>query len=332
MTLCLIGCGANLGDRAATLRAVVEDLRQSPGIDVVKVSRWHETAPVGGPAGQPRYLNGAVLLESSLSPRELLAVLQACEARFGRVRQAHWGARTIDLDLLLHGDQVCNQAELTLPHPRMAFRRFVLQPAAEVAPDLRHPTIGWTLNELLTHLDRAIPYLAITITAQDRTAAATLAAELAAAVAGRYLAGGRGAPDGPETPAGPLASGPLEWLDRWRRLLDRDAWSPSDALSPNDAWTIGDFWFDEVWVEARTVLPAARFAEFHRRWEEAEAAVVRPKLTVLLEDSGRTDAVRQAALVERFERPGHGPTIRIPHEERATAREELLAAIDAMRS
>jgi hypothetical protein len=207
----------------------------------------------------------------------------------------------------------------------MAFRRFVLSSAAEIAPDMRHPTISWTVRELLDHLDRAMPYVAIASLASDRAPAATLAANVAHAVAGRYLAGGRRGLAESSGPTGPAASVPLEWLAAWQQLLDRATW-PGD-----DVWTIGDFWFDELLVEARTELPPERCRDFERRWEQAAAAMVRPKLTVLLAEPTMTRTIRGAALVERFERPGIGPTLRLAGVDLSGATVELLAAIEAMR-
>ena len=131
-----------------------------PQIAVAAVSCWRETAPVGGPPGQPPFLNGALLAETSLAPHDLLAALQQIENDLGRRRAERWGPRTIDLDLLLYDELVLDTPSLTLPHPRMAWRRFVLEPAAEVAGAMLHPTIGWTIARLLEHLNTARPYVA----------------------------------------------------------------------------------------------------------------------------------------------------------------------------
>src|SRR5262245_8677284 len=126
MPTALIALGSNLGDRAATLARAVELLRVAAEVRVAAVSRWHETEPVGGPAGQGPYLNGALRLETSLAPEDLLTVLQRIETELGRTRTERWGPRTLDLDLLLYDDVTCNTPRLTLPHPRLAERRFVL--------------------------------------------------------------------------------------------------------------------------------------------------------------------------------------------------------------
>src|SRR5947208_955819 len=106
MPQALIGLGSNLGDRAATLSAVLDALTLVSGIEVLSRSRWFETPPVGGPAGQPAYLNGAVVVETSLAPEALFYQLQRLEAAHGRQRTERWAARTLDLDLLLYDDLV----------------------------------------------------------------------------------------------------------------------------------------------------------------------------------------------------------------------------------
>jgi 2-amino-4-hydroxy-6-hydroxymethyldihydropteridine diphosphokinase len=137
-----VGLGANLGDRERTIRGAVERLAAEPGIEVVAISSLRETEP-WGPVEQPAYLNGVVELETDLSPRDLLGVLLRVERRLGRVRSgARWGPRTIDLDLLVHGDAVCDEPGLTLPHPRLHERRFALEPLAELAPELVVPGRG----------------------------------------------------------------------------------------------------------------------------------------------------------------------------------------------
>ena len=149
MTRAYIGLGANLGDREETIRRAVERLRGEQGIEIVAISSLRETEPVGY-ADQPRFLNGALAVDTDLSPRDLLARLLAVERELGRVREAglRYGPRTIDLDLLLYGDRVVNEPGLTVPHPRLEERRFVLEPLYELDPGLRLPD-GRAVRELL---------------------------------------------------------------------------------------------------------------------------------------------------------------------------------------
>jgi 2-amino-4-hydroxy-6-hydroxymethyldihydropteridine diphosphokinase len=138
-----VGLGSNLGDREATLRAAVDALAATPGVEVVAVSTLVDTAPVGH-LDQPRFLNGVAVLETDLDARSLLGLLLATEARFGRDRAAAppQGPRTLDLDLLLYGDAEIDEEGLRIPHPRLHERGFVLEPLLEVAPGLEVPGMG----------------------------------------------------------------------------------------------------------------------------------------------------------------------------------------------
>jgi 2-amino-4-hydroxy-6-hydroxymethyldihydropteridine diphosphokinase len=147
MTRAYVGLGANLGDREATIRRAVELLP-----DVVAVSTLIETDPVGY-LDQPRFLNGVAALETELEPRELLNLLLEIERELGRTRDGpRFGPRTIDLDLLVYGQTQLDEPGLTLPHPRLHERRFVLEPLAELDPGLAVPGRG-TLDELIAALD-----------------------------------------------------------------------------------------------------------------------------------------------------------------------------------
>jgi 2-amino-4-hydroxy-6-hydroxymethyldihydropteridine diphosphokinase len=133
MTRSYIGIGANLGDRERTLRSAVSSLAAAPGVEVVAVSSFRETDPVGPVTDQPRFLNGAVAVETSLEARELLELLLRVEADHGRTREGpQGGPRTLDLDLLVHGDERVDEPGLTIPHPRLHERPFVLEPLAEL--------------------------------------------------------------------------------------------------------------------------------------------------------------------------------------------------------
>ena len=141
-----IALGSNLGDSQATLEGALAALQEAPGIEVVSRSRWYRSAPVG-PA-QPDYLNGCALLEVNLSPEAVLEQLHATEHRYGRVRLERWGARTLDLDLILYGTQQRESDKLLLPHPRFRERAFVLLPLAEIAPHWIDPLTGRTVADL----------------------------------------------------------------------------------------------------------------------------------------------------------------------------------------
>jgi 2-amino-4-hydroxy-6-hydroxymethyldihydropteridine diphosphokinase len=135
-----VGLGANLGDREATLRRAVELLDEEGGIDVVAVSSFRETDPVGY-TDQPRFLNAAVALATDLPPSVLLERLLALEQVLGRVREGvpRYGPRLCDLDLLVYGGETVDEPDLVVPHPRLAERRFALEPLVELDPDLELP-------------------------------------------------------------------------------------------------------------------------------------------------------------------------------------------------
>ncbi len=145
MTRAYVGVGSNLGDREATIAAALAAL---PG--VVGVSTLRETEPVGV-IDQPPFLNGAVALETELAPRVLLDLLLAIERDLGRERRERWGPRTIDLDLLLYGDETVDEPGLTVPHPRLHERRFALEPLLDLDPELAVPGRGRVID-LLTGL------------------------------------------------------------------------------------------------------------------------------------------------------------------------------------
>ncbi len=355
MANCLIGLGANLGDRLATLGAAVRRLESSPGVDVLAQSQWIESAAVGGPADQPPFLNGAVLVETTLGPAELLAVLLRIEDALGRVRGVRWGPRKIDLDLLLYDQLVADSPELTLPHPRMAFRRFVLEPAAQIAPEMVHPTIGWTLRELLQHLMRATPYVAIA--GPSRALGADVATRVAADTRARLLSDAKdeGAPAALYAdPAGRSWPAAIEFLGRRQQLVDRAAWPPEGTVEPTAAkpksWVVSDFWFDQAWAEASVWLSEPRRGEFEQLWRRSRQTVVPPKLLVVLDQppddraKGMASGVQpegQSVVATRLRKardailrlaaePGLGPVLRLSVVDVRRAADEVVAAMQAM--
>ena len=155
-----LGLGSNLGDRLAVMQAAVAALDNHPEINIdfdSGIASLYETSPVGGPAAQPAYLNSAVRVSTSLDPTALLGAVLAIEDSLGRVRKERWGERFIDIDLLFYGELVLNDRRLTLPHPRLHQRRFVLEPLGEIAPNLIHPVLQVTIEALAERFREEFP-------------------------------------------------------------------------------------------------------------------------------------------------------------------------------
>ncbi len=148
---CYIALGGNQGTVRETFSRALEHLNQHPEISVIQTSTWIETAPVGDQTNDP-FLNGAAQLSTSLSPESLLLELQQQEAEWGRIRQVRWGARPLDLDLLLYDQRIISTEDLIVPHPACWYRRFVLDPLVEIATDVIHPEKQITIQELRQRL------------------------------------------------------------------------------------------------------------------------------------------------------------------------------------
>ena len=204
MPQCLVGIGSNLGDRAALLESAVECLGAAAHTRVVRASRWYRSQPIGGPTGQAAFLNGAVLVETSLDPPALLQLSQAIEQRLGRQPNAPWSARPIDVDLLLFESTIVATNELTVPHRWLAVRRFALAPAAELVGDWIHPVLGWSIARLLRQLDVTEPtFVGVGATS---AVAREVDAQLATLVP---QIGGQGA----ATSSVPNSASPIEWVE-----------------------------------------------------------------------------------------------------------------------
>lgn len=151
--LSAIALGGNLGESYKILTAALETLANTPGMKLEAQSSWYRTKAVGPP--QPDYLNGCAIFRVQMSPDLLLETLLATEAKFGRVRQQRWGARSLDLDLLLYDDLIIDTPHLQIPHPRMVTRAFVLVPLAEIAPHWVEPTSGSMIKDIVKQVDCA---------------------------------------------------------------------------------------------------------------------------------------------------------------------------------
>ena len=353
MARCLIGLGSNLGDRRAALSNAAAHLEQDVRLRFIARSKWHETKPVGGPAGQTSFLNGAVLVETSLTPIAMLELLLGMEAKMGRVRKTTWGPRTIDLDLLLYDAEVVQTDRLIVPHPRMAWRRFVLAPAAEIAGEMVHAGTGWTIARLLHHLDTAHNYTAIAgaIGVGKTWLAQHIAAKTPARMVTEQL-DSRRLKRFYDNPAGTAWAMELEFLEQRSRLLAAGRAEWSDRRKP----AVSDFWFDQSAAFAGVWLGEDEFKRFYDHWQAARANVVQPKLTVVLSepkhggkpgdwllqrvrDRGREyetclcgDVLSriERAVARQADEPDLGPILRLSAGEPRAVIDEVIAAVEGM--
>ena len=267
LTPAWIGMGSNIGDRGATLSAAVASLRGLSGVVVKQVSRFYETKPVGGPTGQGAFLNAAVHVETTLNADALLRELLKVEKQAGRVREVHWGARTLDLDLLIYDARIIRTPTLQVPHPRLAFRRFVLEPMAEIAPHIVDLHTKMSMATLLANLNRKPHYLAIHGEPGPlRTYVFDQLVERlpALGLAEREIEGLA------ETAPGVLP-GPLRAIRRKASVLNQAQWEREALRVP---WLVTDFcfWLDglrastmHVWNTLHPDDTSARY-QAHREW------------------------------------------------------------------
>jgi 2-amino-4-hydroxy-6-hydroxymethyldihydropteridine diphosphokinase len=349
MATALVALGSNLGDRQRNLDDAVAQLGRQPNIVVLATSRWRETRPVGGPRDQAEFLNGAILLGTSLTPQQLHAVLRQIEETAGRTREGRWAPRTLDLDLLLYDDLVIDTPELTIPHPRMSFRRFVLEPAAEIAPEMRHPTIGWTIADLLAHVRWSwVPYIAIAgPIAAGKTALAKAVSETMNI---RFIA---------EPVWTNWASNPIDdaqmMLEAQCAVLGWSAFPPAKvhvtatsrrAQPPLPA--ISDFWIEQLMCYAELAYPQQRFLEYAENYRRATRYVTRPKLVAVVDVKADISWQRikdrdeyaitphdwlfryRELVLRRVSLQGQGPILRLDGTKLDEAKNELVAAIEAM--
>lgn len=321
MPRALIALGSNLGDRRRLLDDAVAAVGRLPDTTVVAQSPWYETAPVGGPSGQQPFLNGVIVVETSLAPPSLLDELLAIESALGRVRDVAWGPRTIDLDLLLYDDVVRQTERLTLPHPRLAYRKFVLRGATDVAGERRHPLLDRTLADLAAHLERTPRYAALV--GRPHGFRSQLAAEAAHAAGAQLVE---------PTPAGIAASVEQlgsDGLTVARAIEFLDARAAAVRRSSADA---GEAWLlDDAWLVAEAVELLERFddeasrEQIRERLRHCSTWDVTPRVLVSLDGYDAPAGLRRAA-PDFVTLP---PVVVVNIADREAALIEIAAALDA---
>jgi 2-amino-4-hydroxy-6-hydroxymethyldihydropteridine diphosphokinase len=328
------------------LDAALVRLDAAPNVVVKARSGYVTTAPVGGPARQGEFLNAVAVIETNRTPQSLAELLWEIERQLGRGQHVRWAPRVIDLDLLLYEDQVIETPSLVVPHPRMAFRRFVLAPACQVAAEMVHPVVGWTLARLLAHLDSAADYVALAgLPGSGRT---SLVQELADSGQATALFDPARADEQAAWRGEPNSRNP----DFHLALLARRAAALREALSSpgREATLMSDFWLDQTLAFGRCSLESRATDELSSVGIATAGAELRPKLLVLLDrpvgelsagaerlaENGlhahgqRLEAIR-SALLEQVSQPDQGPVLRLDAANFELCLAETEAAIQAMK-
>ncbi|NOY41421.1 MAG: 2-amino-4-hydroxy-6-hydroxymethyldihydropteridine diphosphokinase [Planctomycetes bacterium] len=335
MTRCLLALGSNLGDRAAMLSEATSAVASLQNCQLIARSRWHETTPVGGPEGQCAFLNGVLLLETEVPPQELCEALLRIEAALGRQRAVRWDARAIDIDLLLYGVEKIATPELTVPHPRMSFRRFVLEPAAEIAGAMVHATSGWTVAGLLSHLRAAPRYVAVT--SANTAIADWLASQLATELGCPRLEE-MGAHVDPQAIESVEDAAALLKQSHWQAVPELSARLPGGqgcdlrGVSP----VVSGFWRGTLAAADR--LDASPLGCLFAEGEVNPALVIAIDLPAnekfpkkLFSENFEKNVVSQSMSRQEFgellDRPGIGPLARIQTDDPTVVLQEAVAAV-----
>ncbi len=306
MARCLLALGSNLGDRHAILSQACAAVMKLDGCQLLARSRWHDTVPIGGETGQGEFLNGAILVETTVEPLELAAALQQIETSLGRQRTERWDARTLDIDMLHYGQQMIDTADLTVPHPRMSFRKFVLEPATEIAGQMLHPTSGWTIARLLAHLQNSLRYVVVAST--EKPIASWLVSQLSQKLSCPVWAGAS---------ENLVSTGVLQ-PDRGIEFPDSNCGKPPvlAILSPSE---LGEMAVSQI-TQKNCLHPALVIA----------VDVAQPQnLRVVAASTGLVAdrKVVQDVFANRLDYPGLGPSARITVDDPAAVLQEAEAAL-----
>jgi 2-amino-4-hydroxy-6-hydroxymethyldihydropteridine diphosphokinase len=286
-TIAYIGLGSNLGERAEYIGNAVASLSRHEGIEVARVSELRETPPLGD-LDQPAYLNGVCEIRTTLAPDELLGALQATEDALGRRRHGKWTARVIDLDLLLFGDQVIHRGNLTVPHPEMHLRSFVLGGLCQLAPDLVHPVLGESIRVLAERLngadfvrDAQVPQL-VSVAGIIGVGKTTLANKLAGLLEAQVL---REPYDtNPYMPQVYAGHKELALDSQLYFLVNRAEQLSGRALAPQNVFLM-DYVFAKELIYARRLLNDRQLELYESIYRSFADKVMPPVLAIYLSDS-----------------------------------------------
>jgi len=319
MSRCLIALGANVGEKERNVRRAIELLNANDLISVLRSSRIYQTAPVGGPKNQDTFANAAVLAETGLSPEALLQCLLEIEIEFGRQRDVRWQARVLDLDLLLYDKLTISDERFVLPHPRMSFRRFVLEPCAEIAAEMVHPLLEMTIGELLEAINLRPPL--ISLRSEMHSAAIHLAHRICQMTNSIVFWPGRN--------EGQLTEIALPNSEKKDLSVEFSAWQQVEHFFPRDTLPQSE---QEKLADHSTVAPYVICIELAAGADQVEQCSPTPRLAVAMLDCQQQSADRlQLEAKQRLLRNYRGPFLAVDAEDLDSATIELVAAIEAMR-
>lgn len=284
-----IGLGSNVGDRNANIDKAIKLLKQSPGIDGLRISEIIETEPLGQ-ANQDKYLNAVAEIKTNLDAQKLLEKLFEIENSLGRKRQEKWGPRTIDLDLLFYDDERINSKELTVPHSRMHLRSFVLKGLCQLNPNLAHPTLGVKMAELLGRLNNCdfalnpqVPQL-ISIAGMIGVGKTTLARKLCECFSIDLLA----------EPYDTNPFMPLVYAGQKELALHSQLYflfNRTEQLNPSKLtagkFAVADYVFQKDRVYAELLLNDEQLSIYRELYDSCEKMVAQPVLVIYMTDSAQ---------------------------------------------
>jgi 2-amino-4-hydroxy-6-hydroxymethyldihydropteridine diphosphokinase len=316
----------------------VELLKATPQIRALAVSSIRPSKPAGGPEGQDEFLNAAARLETSLLPEDLLSRLLAIEDKIGRVREQRWGPRVIDLDLLLYDRVELKSPTLELPHPRMCYRRFVLEPAAEIAAEMVWPVNGWSVKQLLVHLDSTARYIAVGCVREDfERIIGQLRSTTDCRVVNEFSH-----EDALLEVLGTDAIHPSrQWVppDHWmENVLDLECQKNAESLAmatwPQDRrWTLSDFWAEFEFDAATSLLElsgAGPDSEVFGKLRDYRLLVQKPRLVILLDDGDSALAGAYRRIDQLRRHANCPPSLWLSMDDPVRVEREVLAAMQAM--